>query len=174
MYRRSFFRLCVLLAGLGLVVASTAAGARQHEDRRGRKYKAPPPASRIVVNVLRASDDKPIANAAVIFHPIEGDRDKGELELKTNGDGQAVIDVLPIGDTVRLQIIADGFKTYGQDFQNDKNDLTFDIKMKRPGEQYSIYQPHSSSDKPGNGSGTNDGNKGQTQGSGSQPESKSK
>jgi len=44
-----------------------------------------------------------------------------------------------MGDTVRLQIIAQGFQTYGDDFKIDKPQMTFDIRMKRPGEQYSIY-----------------------------------
>ena len=35
------------------------------------------------------------------------------MELKTNEDGKAIIDVIPIGDTVRLQVIANGFQTYG-------------------------------------------------------------
>jgi hypothetical protein len=43
---------------------------------------------------------------------------------------------------MRLQIIAKGFQTYGQDYKIDKSDMTFGIRMKRPGEQYSIYKPH--------------------------------
>ena len=42
------------------------------------------------------------------------------MELKSNEDGKTIIDVLPIGDTVRLQIIAKGFQTYGQDYKIDK------------------------------------------------------
>jgi hypothetical protein len=64
------------------------------------------------------------------------------MELKSNEDGKAVIDVLPIGDTVRLQIIAKGFQTYGQDYKVDKPQLTIEVRMKRPGEQYSIYKEH--------------------------------
>ena len=84
-------------------------------------------------------DSKPIENASVIFH-LDGD--KGNMELKTNEDGKSIIDVLPTGSTMRLQIIAKGFQTYGQDYKIDKSDMTFDIRMKRPGEQYSIYKPH--------------------------------
>ena len=64
------------------------------------------------------------------------------MELKTNEDGKAIIDVLPIGDTVRLQIIAKGFKTYGDDYKVDKAQMAIEIRMKRPGEQYSIYKNH--------------------------------
>jgi hypothetical protein len=90
--------------------------------------------------VLRDANGKPIENAAVVFHPMEGERDKGAMELKTNEDGKAIIDVIPIGDTVRLQVIARGFQTYGQDYKINKSAMVMQIRLKRPGEQYSIYK----------------------------------
>jgi len=92
--------------------------------------------------VLRDIDGKPIANAAVIFHAMVGERDKGNMELKTNEDGKAIIDVMPIGDTVRLQIIAKGFQTFGDDYKVDKASMEINLRLKRPGEQYSIYKSH--------------------------------
>ncbi len=83
---------------------------------------------------------KPIENAAVVFHPMEGEKDKGNMELKTNEDGKTIIDVLPIGDTVRLQVIARGFQTYGDDYKIDKAEMAIEIRLRRPGEQYSIYK----------------------------------
>ena len=71
---------------------------------------------------------------------MEGEKDKGNMELKTNEDGKTIIDVLPIGDTVRLQIIAKGFQTYGEDYKIDKAQMAIEIRMKRPGEQYSDLQ----------------------------------
>jgi hypothetical protein len=128
----------MLVAGLGLALVSLSAYS-QDSSTKGRKYKAPPPAARIQVTVVRNSDGKPIENAAVIFHPFEGDRDKGSLELKTNEDGKALIDVIPIGDTVRMQIIAKGYQTYGGDYKIDKDQMAMEIRMNRPGQQYSIY-----------------------------------
>jgi hypothetical protein len=132
---RSFFRLSLFVAGFGLVVSALAANA-QDSTQRGRKYKPPPPTARIEVTVQRDVNAKPIENAAVIFHLVG---EKGNMELKTNEDGKAVIDVLPMGSTVRLQIIAKGFQTYGEDYKIDKAELAIGVKMKRPGEQYSIY-----------------------------------
>jgi hypothetical protein len=146
MFYRPLVRLGVLVVGFALAVSSIHIGAQQEDSHRGRKYKAPPPSSRIEVTVLRAANGKPLESAAVIFHPIEGDRDKGGMELKTNEDGKAVIDVIPVGDTVRLQVIAHGFQTYGGDFKVDKTSLTMEIRMKRPGEQYSIYKEHEPGD----------------------------
>ena len=146
MFCRNFLRLSVLVAGFALAFCSLHAGAQENQ-RRGRKYKVPAPSSRIEVSVVRDATGKPIEHAAVIFRPVEGDRDKGVMELKTNFDGKAMIDVIPIGDTVRLQIIAKGFQTYGEEFKIDKDSINMEVRMKRPGEQYSIYKDRSGTPK---------------------------
>lgn len=140
MRQRSFFRLSFLVAAIFLLAASCASFAQDSSAGRGRKYKAPPPTGRIEVTILRDVDGKPIENASVIFHPLENGKDAGNMELKTNEDGKTVIDVLPARGTVRMQVIAHGFQTWGQDYQIDKDDFKIDIRLKRPGEQYSIYK----------------------------------
>lgn len=149
MSRRTLSFFSLLLAGLSLGAGLLTANAEKAQYR-GRKYKAPPPTARIDVLVLRADDKKPVVNAAVVFRPIEGDRDKGNMELKTDQDGKSMIDVLPIGDTVRVQVIARGFETYGQDFKVDKPQIKIVIHLLRPGQQYSIYEKHDQAkDAPG-------------------------
>ena len=146
-------RLRVAFAIFALTSGAIALRAQDDTQHHARKYKAPPPSARIEVTVLRDSSGKPIVDAHVIFHPIEGDKDKGYLELKTNEDGKAVIDVLPIGDMVRMQVIANGFQTYGEDYKVDQTEMAREVRMKRPGEQYSIYKnsaaPPKSSDNSG-------------------------
>lgn len=122
-----------------LTIGAASLAAQDDSSHRGRKYKAPPPTSRIEVTVVRAEDAKPIENASVIFQLIG---EKGNMELKTNEDGKSVIDVLPVGSTMRLQILAKGFQTYGQDYKVDKANMSFDVKLKRPVRQYSIYEHH--------------------------------
>ena len=138
MPRRSILRFAFSMAVLSMAFGLFSAAA-QDSSRRGRKYKAPPPTAKVEISVLRDTDSKPIENAAVIFHTVS---EKGNMELKTNEDGKTIIDVLPIGDTVRLQIIAKGFQTYGQDYKVEKDQMAIEVRMKRPGEQYSIYKPH--------------------------------
>src|ERR1700734_4363372 len=132
-FSRRVSRLLLPLAAFPLFYASALA---QHN---GRKYTPPPATATIKVTVLRPTNGKPIPNAAVVFHPMEGDRDKGALELKSDEEGKVTIDVIPIGDTVRLQVIADGWKTYGDDYKIDTDSKEIVVKMKRPGEQYSFY-----------------------------------
>jgi hypothetical protein len=157
MSRRFIRRSFALTASIFLVGSLLALHAQDESTQRLRKYKAPPPAARIQVTVLRDFNGKPIEDAHVIFHPIQGDRDKGDLELKTDEDGKIVIDVLPIGDTVRMQVIANGYQTYGQDYKVDKPEMSMEVRMKRPGAQYSIYKDNSTTPKPDNNSGAGNG-----------------
>jgi len=140
MFQRTLFRLTVIVAGLGLAASSFAAHGQDDPGKRGRKYKAPPPTARIEITVLKDVNGKPIENAAVVFHPMVGEKDEGNMELKTNEDGKTIIDVLPMGDTVRLQVIAHGYQTFGEDYKIDKSDIAIEIRMLRPGAQYSIYK----------------------------------
>jgi hypothetical protein len=127
----------LVAAALGVVVSLSLSA--QDTTHRGRKYKAPPPTSRVDVTILRNDDGKPIENAAVVFQ-LEGD--KGNMELKTDEDGKTMIDVLPTGSKVLVQVIAKGYQTYGGDYQIDKPQMAIQLKLKRPGQQYSIYDNH--------------------------------
>lgn len=133
-----FRRLFTLALVLGSAVGLSASAQSTH---RGRKYKSPPPTSRVQVTILRADDDKPIENAAVVFTLVG---DKGNMELKTDEDGKTVLDVLPIGSKVLLQVLAKGYQTYGKDYTLDQAQMAVEVKLNRPGKQYSIYEKHPS------------------------------
>lgn len=163
MFHRASLRFSVVMASIFLLASCFSLRAQDDNEHHGRKYKAPPPSSRIEVTVVRSYNGKPIPGAHVIFHPIQGDKDTGSLELKTDDDGKAIIEVIPIGDTVTLQVIANGFQTYGQVFKIDKPNMSMDVRMNRPTPQYSVYKNNQagSGDKPGSdkdaGSGNNSG-----------------
>jgi hypothetical protein len=151
MFRCRILHLGAVVAALLLLICLLSANAGQSRYR-GRKFKPPPPVSRITVTVLRNDNETPINDAHVIFHPVEGEKDKGGMELKTNEDGVAVMTVVPIGDTVLLQVIAHGYQTFGGKYKIDKAEMAMHIKMKLPGQQYSIYDNGQSADA-GSGSG---------------------
>jgi hypothetical protein len=98
-----------------------------------------------ILNFLVIKDDngKPIRSAAVIMHPVSphGKQSRGGLELKTDADGKTSFDGVPYG-TLRVQVLASGFQTFGEDYDIDKAKMDFTIKLKRPQGQYSIYQDH--------------------------------
>ena len=92
LYRRTLniaLSAVLLFAGFPLLCAAMA------DQHNGRKYTPPPATATIKVTVVRATNGKAIPNAAVVFHPMEGDKDKGALELKSNEDGKVTIDVIP-------------------------------------------------------------------------------
>jgi hypothetical protein len=89
--------------------------------------------------VIRDYNGKPVQNASVILHPVEeGKQDKGGFQLKTNLEGKTSFDGVPYG-TLRIQVLAQGFQTYGQDYEVNQPSMEITIKLKRPGGQYSVY-----------------------------------
>jgi len=120
--------------------------------RRGRKYKAPPETSHIEVLVTKKSNGKPISNAAVVFNPTKDGKDVGSLEVKTDPEGKAIIDVIPTGSLVRVQIIANGYATFAEDYLVTEPSKQISVVMLRPQEQISAYEENhgkASERKPG-------------------------
>lgn len=140
---RSSSRLIALVALAAILPLGALAQTAHH---RGRKYKAPPPVSRVDVLVLRSDDGTPVENASVIFQLVD---DKGNMELKTDQDGKTYIDVLPTGSKFLLQILAKGYQTYGQAYDLEKKEMAIEVKLNRPGHQYSIYDSHVSDTRTG-------------------------
>src|SRR4029077_9226483 len=93
--------------------------------------------------VIRDYNGKPIRNASVVMHPVEknGKQSRGGLQLKTDADGKASFDGVPYGK-LRIQVLATGFQTFGEDYDINQPTVEITIKMKRPQEQYSIYDEH--------------------------------
>jgi len=108
-------------------------------EQHGRKYKSPPETSHIEVTVLKGFNKKPIDGAHVIFHPVKDGVDEGNLEVKTHQDGKVSIDVIPTGSSVRIQVLADGFATYAEDYIVKEASRSIVIPMIRPREQISTY-----------------------------------
>jgi hypothetical protein len=122
------------------LVSCLPATAQDAPEKHGRKYKAPPATSHIEVTVLKKSNGKPISNAAVIFDSTIDGKDEGNLEVKTDPDGKAIIDVIPTGSTVRVQVIATGFATYAEQYLVSEPNREISISMIHPQEQLSSYQ----------------------------------
>jgi hypothetical protein len=101
----------------------------------------PPQAANLKFVVLKEDNGKPVRNASVVLHQVDsrGRQGRGGLELKTDNEGRASYPGLPYGK-VRIQVIAPGFQTYGEDHEVNQPEQELVIKLKRPQEQYSIYK----------------------------------
>lgn len=101
----------------------------------------PQQAASLKFMVLKDYNGKPIRNASVVLHLVDarGRQAQGGLQLKTDNEGKASYAGLPYGK-LRIQVIAPGFQTYGEDHNINQPEQEFVIKLKRPQEQYSIYK----------------------------------
>jgi hypothetical protein len=129
-----FFPVCI-----AMILTASVLLAEQSPERHGRKYKPPPETSKITVQVTKKANGKPIMNAAVVFNPFKDGKDIGNLEVKTDPEGKATIDIIPTGSLVRVQVIANGYATFAQDYQVDDPTYNIEIEMLRPREQVSSY-----------------------------------
>jgi hypothetical protein len=123
-------------AGLLLIfVLSGAATAQRDTDTE--------PTAVVNFVVVKEDNGKPVRSAAVILHPVSasGKQSRGGLELKTDAEGKTSFDEIPYGK-LRVQVLASGFQTFGEDYDVGSAKMGITIKLKRPQGQYSIYQDH--------------------------------
>jgi len=129
--KKGFF-LALLLA----LLATSSLAFSQQDKEDG-------PTSLLSFVVTKDDNGKPVRNAAVIMHPVneKGKQVPGGAELKTDLDGKTSFDGIPYGK-LRVQVLAQGFQTYGEDFDIDKPRMEIAIKLKRPQHQFSVYDDH--------------------------------
>jgi hypothetical protein len=91
--------------------------------------------------VLKDENGKPVRNASVVLHPVDkdGKQGKGGFELKTDPEGQASFPAAPYGK-LRVQVLARGYQTFGEDYEINQPSQEIVIKLKKPQGQYSIYE----------------------------------
>lgn len=95
----------------------------------------------VKVTVVKEENGKPVVNAAVVLHPVDkkGRQERGGVELKTNQDGQCSYTGVPYGK-LRVQVIAHGRQTFGEDYEINQPEHELVIKLKPPQGQITIYK----------------------------------
>jgi len=105
------------------------------------KQGAPRPEqqSRITSEVTGGEKETPVENASVYFKYIEEHKIKKnktmELNVKTNRDGVAHVPDAPLG-RVLIQVLAEGWKSYGRWFDITDPKQTIKIRLERPPKWY--------------------------------------
>ncbi|HMK28604.1 MAG TPA: carboxypeptidase-like regulatory domain-containing protein [Terriglobales bacterium] len=132
-------KILTLLLGLLLLggMIALAAGGKPSES------------CNVSFKVLRASNGKPVRNAAVVLHPVskKGKQESGGIELKTDVDGNASFDGVPYGK-LRIQVLAHGFQTFGEDYDINQPTKIIEVKLNPPQKEYSIYEDHRKPEAP--------------------------
>jgi len=109
----------------------------------GQQLQQPQTDSMAVLNmvVVRETNGKPVKNAEVVLHLLDKQgRIKQEgLELKTHDDGKADATGIPFGK-VRVQVIARGYRTFGEDYDVSRPQMDITIKLQKPQDQFSVYK----------------------------------
>jgi Carboxypeptidase regulatory-like domain len=97
-------------------------------------------ASNLRFTVVKDDNNKPVRNASVVLHPVgkNGKQAKGGFQLKTDNEGKTESDGLPYG-VLRVQVLAPGFQTFGDDYDINKPEMDIQIRLKRPTDQTSAY-----------------------------------
>lgn len=117
---------CALLAAL----PALASDKKSEDDQMANLH----------FTVIRDANDKPVRAASVVLHGVnkDGSQAKGGFQLKTDGDGKTETEGIPYGP-LRIQVLAPGFQTYGDDYQINQPNMDIEIRLKRPGQQLSVY-----------------------------------
>ena len=93
--------------------------------------------------IIKDESGKPVRNAAVVLHPVNsrGKQGRGGFELKTDNEGKTHFEGVPYGK-LRVQVLASGFQTFGEDYDVAEAEKEITVRLKRPQKQYSIYDDH--------------------------------
>ena len=94
----------------------------------------------ISFTVVRDYNGKPVRNASIVLHPVDknGKQRANGVELKADNEGKASFVSLPYG-RIRVQVLAPGLQTFGEDYDIKEKSKEIEIKLKKPQSQYSIY-----------------------------------
>jgi hypothetical protein len=124
--RISLRAVLAFLLGLGLAVWAPRLAAQNDKPPAAPENHG---TSRLRIEVTGGDANKPVDNASVYLRfPKEK---KIELDLKTNQQGVARSPQIPQG-RVLIQIVAPGWKTYGEYHEISESEQTIQIHLLRP------------------------------------------
>ena len=123
---------------LTLFLAVVARGQDKGSDSKGKSDSAPQSISLTIV-VTGAESKKPVDSASVYVKYVEdgklGKKHRIEMNLKTNMSGVCHVPDIPAGKFL-VQIIAPGWKAYGEYFEVNQPEQTINIELVRPAKWY--------------------------------------
>lgn len=129
---------CVILAALVTMLAVTPSIAQDKNDKT--KVKGDPDATtRVRIEVTGGEKSIPVEMASVyvryvIKHTL-GKDEKVEMNVKTNSDGVAVAPYVPRRSVI-VQVVAEGWKPFGQTYEIDNDEQVIKIHLERPPKWY--------------------------------------
>jgi hypothetical protein len=137
MKKMCFKRYAYIAGLLGMLVVTASAGNSQ-EIPKGQTQRSLP-STRVTIEVTGGNKESPIENASVYLKYEEerkiGRNKRFELNVKTNREGIAHIPAAPLG-RVLIQIVAEGWKTFGRWYDITGTKEPIKIHLERPPKWY--------------------------------------
>lgn len=137
MKKLCFTRAACLTGLLAMLIVATSVGNSQ-EIPKGQTQRSLP-STRVTIEVTGGDKDRPIENASVYLKYVEEHKiaknKQFELNVKTNREGIAHIPDAPLG-RVEIQIVADGWKTFGRWYDITGTKEPIKIHLDRPPKWY--------------------------------------
>ena len=135
-----FLRLFpALAAALLLAYAASAQDPASSSPAPKAATPRPDPQARVTIEVTGGEKETPVENASVYVKYIEERKlrkdKKLELNVKTNREGVAHVPDAPLG-RVLIQVLAEGWKSYGRWFDITDPKQIIKIRLERPPKWY--------------------------------------
>ena len=92
--------------------------------------------------VVLDHEGEPVPRASLIICTLKGKKHKKigrSFELRTSQQGTAPLPPIKQG-FVLLQVIAEGYQTYGETVELREPEQTVTVKLKRPQDQFSVHK----------------------------------
>jgi hypothetical protein len=131
-------KLLIGFISLALICPAATVGQDKTPDSKA-KSDAPAAAVHLTLIVTAGEDKQPVDSASVYVRFAEAKvltrNKKIEMNLKTNLSGVCHVPEIPSGK-ILIQVIAPGWKTYGEYFDVDQAEQTINISLVRPPKWY--------------------------------------
>ena len=132
------FTRVACLTGLLAMLIVTSGVVNSQEIPKGQTQRSLP-STRVTIEVTGGDKDRPIENASVYLKYVEEHKivknKQFELNVKTNREGIAHIPDAPLG-RVEIQIVAEGWKTFGRWYDITSSKEPIKIHLDRPPKWY--------------------------------------
>ena len=129
----------ISLRAVSFLVLLVALAAHGQDKDATAKPDSSPKDVKLTIVVTGGEDKKPVDSASVYVRFVEehkhGRDKKIEMNLKTNQSGICHVPVIPPGNFL-VQVIADGWKTYGEYYDVNQTEQTININLSRPPKWY--------------------------------------
>ena len=131
-------KLLIALISLAVICPAAIRGQDKTSDSKA-KSDTPASAVHLTIVVTGGEDKQPVDSASVYVRFIEAKvltrNKKIEMNLKTNMSGVCHVPEIPSGK-ILIQVIAPGWKTYGEYFEVNQAEQTINISLVRPPKWY--------------------------------------